>query len=144
MGYSRRTPWTVLRTPVCLRIVPTSFISVSIFSVCCYSSVSISVVSTFLGVVSTSSHIGHEGLYWCSYCRSHPGCQLAPLPHCAVGSWLDNQRGSRTGFEVAGGAIAWGGQHCQCHGGNKRNLGMIPKHFGFVSKMISERMSFRF
>ncbi len=44
MGYPSRTPWIVLRTPVCLRILSTSFISVSIFCVCCYSSVSISVV----------------------------------------------------------------------------------------------------
>ncbi len=46
MGYPRRTPWTVLRTPVCLRILSMSFISVSIVSVCCYSSVSISVDTT--------------------------------------------------------------------------------------------------
>jgi hypothetical protein len=35
-----------LRTPVCFRILSTSFTSVSIFSFCCYSSVSISVVSS--------------------------------------------------------------------------------------------------
>ncbi len=37
MGCPRRTPWTMLRTPVCIRILSTSFSSVSIFSVCCYS-----------------------------------------------------------------------------------------------------------
>ncbi len=49
MGSPRRTTWTVLRTPVCFRILSTSFTSVSIFSVCCYSSVSISVMITTWG-----------------------------------------------------------------------------------------------
>ncbi len=39
MGCPRRTPWTVLRTPVCFCILLTSFTSVSIFSVCCYSKI---------------------------------------------------------------------------------------------------------
>ncbi len=37
-----------VRTPVCFRILSSSLTSVSIFSVCCYSSVSISVVFTSL------------------------------------------------------------------------------------------------
>jgi hypothetical protein len=48
MGCPRRTPWTVLRTPVCCCLLSTSFTSVSIFSVCCNSSVSISVPGTYL------------------------------------------------------------------------------------------------
>ncbi len=40
----RRTPWMMLRTPVCFCILSSSLASVSIFSVCCYSIVSISVV----------------------------------------------------------------------------------------------------
>jgi hypothetical protein len=45
MGCPTRRPWTKLRTPVG-RILSTSFSSVSIFSVCCYSTVSISVLKT--------------------------------------------------------------------------------------------------
>ncbi len=44
-GCPRRTTWMMLRTPVCFRILSSSLTSVSIFSVWCYSSVSILVVS---------------------------------------------------------------------------------------------------
>ncbi len=42
MGCPRRTPWIMLRRPVCFRILSSPLTSVSIFSVCCYSIVSIS------------------------------------------------------------------------------------------------------
>ncbi len=42
MGCPRRKPWIMLRTPVCFRILSSYLTSVSIFSVCCYSKVSIS------------------------------------------------------------------------------------------------------
>ncbi len=67
MGCPRRTPWTVLRTPVCCCLLSTSFTSVSIFSVCCNSSVSISVPGTYLcwklpeqGPVPTSAGNHHN------------------------------------------------------------------------------------
>ncbi len=47
MGCPRRRPWTKLRTPV--RILSTSFSSVSIFSVCWYSRVSISMGNPHVG-----------------------------------------------------------------------------------------------
>jgi hypothetical protein len=40
-----------LRTPVCFRILSTSFTSVSIFSVWCYSSVSISMVVSLVTII---------------------------------------------------------------------------------------------
>ncbi len=48
IGSPRMTPWawTMLRTPVWIRILSTSLTSVSVFSVWCYSSVSISVLCT--------------------------------------------------------------------------------------------------
>ncbi len=63
-----------LRTPVCFRILSSSFTSVSIFSVSCYSIVSISVIQT----------VTRSKSYWSMLDKSHLP-HLTQILHCARG-----------------------------------------------------------
>jgi hypothetical protein len=67
-----------LRTPICFRILSMSFTSVSIFSVCCYSSVSISVVHTLTQVKACFTQCCGSGMFIPDPTFFHPGSELSP------------------------------------------------------------------
>ncbi len=81
-GIPQGTPWTVLRTPVSLRILSTSFISVSIFSVCCYSSVSISMAPPVRG--------SHWSLWWLQKQGRHPSDSCEEDRKCPAHKSIEN------------------------------------------------------